>query len=97
MSSYVYNSPSKPPRIIGQWIGFYTAERLHSALGGRTPAEVYRGDPPVDMLDTPLRASAHRQQHTGTTTKAPGTRRHMINHRNTPSISRQPIRQTGAT
>ena len=43
-------------RVIGEWIDFYNAERPHSALGGKTPAEAYRGDPPVDMMDKPLRA-----------------------------------------
>ena len=38
------------------WIGFYNTERPHSALGGRTPAEAYRGDTPVDTMDKPLRA-----------------------------------------
>ena len=46
----------KARRVIGEWIGFYTTERPHSALGGRTPAEVYRGARPVDMMDTSLRA-----------------------------------------
>ena len=41
-------------RVIGEWIDFYNTERPHSALGGRTPAEAYRGDPPVDMMDKPL-------------------------------------------
>ena len=43
-------------RVIGEWIGFYNTIRPHSALGGRTPAEAYRGDTPVDMMDKPLRA-----------------------------------------
>ena len=43
-------------RVIGEWIGFYNTQRPHSALGGRTPAEVCRGDTPVDMMDKPLRA-----------------------------------------
>ena len=43
-------------RVIGDWIGFYNTERPHSALGGRTPAEAYRDDTPVDMMDKPLRA-----------------------------------------
>ena len=43
-------------RVIGEWIGFYNTERPHSALGGRTPAEADRGDPPVDIMDKPLRA-----------------------------------------
>ena len=34
----------------------YNTERPHSALGGKTPAEAYRGAPPVDMMDKPLRA-----------------------------------------
>jgi putative transposase len=43
----------KAERVIGEWIGFYNTVRPHSALGGRTPAEAYRGDRPVDMLDKP--------------------------------------------
>ena len=52
-------------RLIRDWIGFYNAERPHSALGGRTPAEAYRGETPVDMMDKPLRtlpASPQAQQ-----------------------------------
>ena len=43
-------------RLIDEWTGFYNTERPHSALDGKTPAEAYRGDPPVDMMDKPLRA-----------------------------------------
>ncbi len=43
-------------RVIGEWIGVYNAERPHAALGGRPPAEAYRGETPVDMMDKPLRA-----------------------------------------
>ncbi len=43
----------KADRVIGEWIGFYNTVRPHSALGGRTPAEAYRGDRPVDMMDKP--------------------------------------------
>ena len=43
-------------RLIGEWLRFYNVEGPHSALDGRTPAEAYRGDPPVDMMDKPLRA-----------------------------------------
>ena len=54
-------------RLIRDWVVFYNAERLHMALGGRTPAEAYRDGPPVDMMDKPLRAlptypQAHQQQ-----------------------------------
>jgi len=38
-------------RVIGEWIDFYNAERPHSALDGRTPAEAYRAGRPVDMMD----------------------------------------------
>jgi putative transposase len=38
-------------RVIGEWIDFYNSERLHSALGGRTPAEAYATGKPVDMMD----------------------------------------------
>ena len=37
--------------VIGEWIGFYNAERPHSSLGGKTPAEAYAAGQPVDMLD----------------------------------------------
>ena len=40
-------------RVIGEWIEFYNAERPHSALAGRTPAEPYGCDRPVDMMDKP--------------------------------------------
>ena len=43
-------------RVIADWIGFYNTERPHMALGGRTPAEAYQGETPVDMMDKPLRA-----------------------------------------
>ena len=55
----------KADRVIGEWIAFYNAVRPHSALGGRTPAEAYRGDRrPVDMLDKPdgLPTSPQAQQ-----------------------------------
>lgn len=32
-------------RGIGEWIDYYNAERPHSALHGRTPAEAYQGIP----------------------------------------------------
>ena len=37
--------------MIDEWMAFYNAERPHSALAGRTPAEAYRGEEPVDMMD----------------------------------------------
>ena len=43
-------------RLIGDWVRFYNLERPHAALDGRTPAEAYRSDPPMDMMDKPLRA-----------------------------------------
>jgi putative transposase len=38
-------------RVIGTWITFYNAERPHTALDGRTPAEAYSAKRPVDMMD----------------------------------------------
>ena len=32
-------------KVVGKMIGWYNDERLHSALGFLTPADVYRGDP----------------------------------------------------
>ena len=43
-------------RPIRDWVRFYNLERPHAALDGRTPAEAYRGETPVDMMDKPLRA-----------------------------------------
>ena len=49
----------KAERVIAEWIDFHNAERPHSSLGGRTPAEAYGarqparsgGRAPVDMMD----------------------------------------------
>jgi putative transposase len=55
-------------RVIAEWIGFYNAERPHSALGGRTPAEAHAtgGGGPVDMMDKaaalPTSPQAQQQQ-----------------------------------
>jgi len=53
-------------RVIAEWIGFYNTERPHSALGGRTPAEVHAGGQPVDMMDKaaalPTSPQAQQQQ-----------------------------------
>jgi len=43
-------------RVINAWMVFYNTERPHSALAGRTPAEAYCGEQPVDYVDKPLRA-----------------------------------------
>jgi putative transposase len=40
-------------RVIAQWIDFYNTERPHSSFDGRTPAEAYGADRPVDMMDKP--------------------------------------------
>ena len=40
-------------QVIGEWIEFYNTERPHSSLDGKTPAEAYRDDQPVDMMDKP--------------------------------------------
>lgn len=53
-------------RVIGDWISFYNTERPHSAHGGRTPAEVYGAESPVDMMDKadalPTSPQAQQQQ-----------------------------------
>jgi putative transposase len=43
----------KAKRVIGDWIDFYNTERPHSSFDGRTPAEVYSADQPMDMMDKP--------------------------------------------
>ena len=40
-------------RVIGEWIDFYNTERPHSSFDGRTPAEAYSADRPMDMMDKP--------------------------------------------
>ncbi len=54
----------KAERVIGEWIGFYNTERLHSSLDGRTPAEAYAAGRPMDMMDKPrgLPTSPQAQQ-----------------------------------
>ena len=39
-------------RLISDWIAFCSAGRPHAALHVRTLAEAYRGETPVDMMDT---------------------------------------------
>ena len=47
---YVYGADGfEAERVIDEWMAFYNAERPHSALAGRTPAEAYRGEEPVEM------------------------------------------------
>ncbi len=41
----------KAERVIRDWMGFYNTERPHSSLAGRTPAEAYGAERPVDMMD----------------------------------------------
>ena len=43
-------------RVIGEWMGFYNAERPHSTHDGRTPAEAYAIGRPVDMINRILAA-----------------------------------------
>ena len=43
----------KAERVIGEWIEFYNTVRPHSVLAGRTPAEAYGVERPVDMMDKP--------------------------------------------
>ena len=38
-------------RVIGEWLDFYNTERPHSSLDGKTPAEAYWRERPVDMMD----------------------------------------------
>ena len=41
-------------RLIGDWVAFYNTERPHSALGGKTPAEVHRGLTASGTAEKPL-------------------------------------------
>lgn len=40
---HAFETGSEARARIGRWIDYYNDERLHSALGGRTPAEAYQG------------------------------------------------------
>ncbi|PGH59070.1 IS3 family transposase [Azospirillum palustre] len=40
---HAFETGSEARAGIGRWIDYYNAERPHSALGGRTPAEAYEG------------------------------------------------------
>ena len=44
-----YDTVADAKAGIGAWISFYNQERLHQALGYRTPAQVFAGADPVDM------------------------------------------------
>ena len=76
----------KARRVIGEWIGFYTTERPHSALGGRTPAEAHRGARPVDIYRHVAPRRAHIPTGSRTPARQPGPKEPggMINNRNTP-------------
>ena len=56
----------KADRVIAEWIDFYNTIRPHSALAGRTPAEVYGAGRPVDLMDNasalPTTPPAQQQQ-----------------------------------
>ena len=43
----------KAERVIAEWISFYNTERPHSSFDGRTPAEAYGIEGPMDMMDNP--------------------------------------------
>ncbi|MBP2233278.1 putative transposase [Azospirillum agricola] len=42
---HAFETGSEARAGIGRWIDYYNADRPHSALGGRTPAEAYQGTP----------------------------------------------------
>ncbi|CAO3359100.1 Mobile element protein [Azospirillum melinis] len=42
---HAFETGSEARAGIGRWINYYNADRPHSALGGRTPAEAYQGTP----------------------------------------------------
>ena len=54
----------KAMRVIEEWIEFYNPKRPHSSLDGRTPAEAYGAQRPMDMMDKPdgLPTSPQAQQ-----------------------------------
>jgi hypothetical protein len=59
-------------QVIGEWIGFYNAERPHSALESQTPAEAYRAGRPVDMTTDKAGAFTASTATTGCDKQDPG-------------------------
>ena len=59
-----YASVPEARRGIGGWLSFYNDERLHQALGYRTPCEVFRASATYGYVDNALSTSpqAHHQQ-----------------------------------
>ena len=45
-----FETGSQAQSGIGRWIGYYNADRPHSALAGRTPEEVYAIDMEQEKL-----------------------------------------------
>ena len=76
----------KARRVIGEWIGFYTTERPHSALGGRTPAERLPRRPACGYDGHAAPRRAHIPTGSRTPARQPGPKEPggMINNRNTP-------------
>ena len=76
----------KARRVIGEWIGFYTTERPHSALGGRTPAEALPRRPACGYDGHVAPRRAHIPTGSRTPARQPGPKEPggMINNRNTP-------------
>ena len=71
-------------RVIGEWIEFYNTERPHSALDGRTPAEAYSTDRPVDMMDKAGALPTSPQAPTTKSDQHESGFGSVINNRNTP-------------
>jgi putative transposase len=68
-----YASVGEARRGISGWLTFYNDERLHQALGYRTPRELFEATPTCGYVDN---ASTLTTSPQGTTTATKGFNRH---------------------
>ena len=58
-----YASVLEARRGIGGWLNFYNEERLHQALGYRTPCEVFLAPPTCGYVDNASALTTSPQAH----------------------------------
>ena len=63
ISIKAYASVSEARRGIGGWLNFYNDERLHQALGYRTPREVFQAPPTCGDVDNASALTTSPQVH----------------------------------
>ena len=79
-------------RLIRDWVRSCNVERPHAVLDGRAPAEAYRGETPVGMMDKPVRALP-----TGAATTGRSFERESGGLRNNTNTPYRPVRFSATT